>query len=240
MRFADSSERCVKVEVSAERLRRNGRSTEALLHRKGKRALTFHDSCSDDGFVFGSRAGEHCLLRIRMESVIDDAVIPIENVTHVQLLHQMGRMRNLQIAETENRAYVKETTALLEPWMLRRRGGAAHDEAMLMEELIFQLHIRVALEGAGRCEDDIVKTFCWRTVPKMKMTASLCCKGICMGTQSTAPHSLQTDRSPMPSSMGNGRADCRRRGTRERREMATFSPSVSWIHTLNLCQDADA
>ena len=243
MRFADPTERCVKVEVAAERLRQNGPSTEALLHKSGKKALTFHDNCTDDGFVFGSREGEHCLLRIRIESAKDDAIIPIESITHVQLLHQTGQMRNLQIAETVNSAHRKETTALIEPRMLRRRGGVscARDETMLTEELIFQLHIRVVLEGGGHWEDDIVKTFSWRTVPKAKRTVPLCWKGIRLGKRSIEPHQLQTTSSQVSDSMGSdGRVDCRRRrGTRGRRDRTTFLPIVSWNHTLRVCQTMD-
>ena len=244
MRFADPTKRCVKVEVAAERLRQNGPSTEALLHKRGKKALTFHDNCTDDGFVFGSREGEHCLLRIRIESANDNAIIPIESITHVQLLHQMGRVRNLQIAETENSAHLKETTALIEPGMLRRRGGVSYDrdETVLTEELIFQLHIRVVLEGGGRREDDIVKTFSWKTVPKVKRTVPLCWKGIQLGRGSISPRQLQTARSQVSNSMGSdGRVDCRRRrGTCGRRDRTTFLPIVSWNHTLRVCQAMDA
>ncbi len=116
--------------------------------------------------MFGSKNGEYCLLRIRIENSPGDRQEQIDSIVDVQMLYQSGGTLNLKTAEGQHRPLCKEVVALLEPEALRTRvssGSPADLEKSCRRGVRFQLHIQVALADSGR-QVDIAKTICWRTV----------------------------------------------------------------------------
>ena len=157
---------CVRVLVNAERLTKSYPSHETLLFGRGKDAFAFRDCDGDDGFVFGSKNGEYCLLRIRIENSPDGQKEQIDSIVDVQMLYQSGGTLNLKTAEGQQHPHYKEVVALLEPAALSRRvssGSPADLEKSCSRDMRFQLHIQVALADSAR-QVDIAKTICWRTI----------------------------------------------------------------------------
>ena len=154
------------MSLHAERLTKTYPSPHTLLHSRGKDAFTFPDSAMDDGFMFGSVAGEYCRLRIRIENSGDTNLPRISSINGVQMLYQLGGAVPLRIVEVETGPLCKEVVVAMEPEALQRRvssGSPLDVERSGHRDARFQLHITFELADSGR-QVDIAKTICWRTI----------------------------------------------------------------------------
>ena len=155
------------MRLHAERLSCAYPSIDTLLHGKGRNAFTFRDGHEDDGFVFGSKEGEYCLLRIRIENSSDAPSALIDGIVDVQMVFQGGRTVNPKMAEKQTQPHLKEVVVLLEPEMLERRvtSGSSIDIAKAVKrDARFQLHVQVTLADESGTQADIAKIVSWRTV----------------------------------------------------------------------------
>ena len=153
--------------LHAERLSCAYPSIDTLLHGKGKNAFTFRESYESDGFVFGSKEGEYCLLRIRIENSPEAPSALIDGIVDVQMVFQGGKTVNPKMAEKQTQPHLKEVIVLLEPKMLERRvtSGSSIDIAKAVKrDARFQLHVQVTLADESGTQADIAKIVSWRTV----------------------------------------------------------------------------
>ncbi len=160
----------MRVLLRAERLSKAYPSHDKLLFGRGKRAFAYDDGGEDDEIVFGSKEGEYCLLRIRVENSQAGRPLPLGSIVDVQMLYQSGLTVNLKTAEQKGGPYRREVVVLLEPETLLRRvtsGSPADIGKAVRRDARFQLHIRIALGGTDRVVD-ISKTLSWRTVLRSK------------------------------------------------------------------------
>ena len=155
------------MHLQAERLFRAYPSVDTLVDGKGRKAFTFRDCDEDDGFVFGSKEGEYCLLRIRIENTPEAPSALIDSIVDVQMVYQGGTTVNPKMAEKQTaRPHLKEVVVLLEPETLKQRvtSGSSSDMAKAVNrDARFQLHVQVSLAESGK-HADIAKIVCWRTV----------------------------------------------------------------------------
>ena len=161
-----SSLTCLRVRLLAERLSRTYPSDRKLQFGRGKKAFVFADGDGDEGIVFGSKEGEHCLLRVQIESSPAERLLPIEEILGVQMLYPSGVTMDLKMIKRKSSGDRREVVVLLKPQVLVAKvmsGSPENIDPAAKRDARFQLHVHVAVADSDKIVD-IAKTVSWRTV----------------------------------------------------------------------------
>ena len=162
----------LRVRLLAERLSRTYPSDRKLQFGRGKKAFVFACGDGDEEIVFGSKEGEHCLLRIQIESSPAERLLPIEEIVSVQMLYQSGVTMDLRMVKRKSSDDRREVAVLLEPQALAARvtsGSPVDVDRSAKRDARLQLHVQVAVADSDRIVD-IAKTVSWRTVPSARQS----------------------------------------------------------------------
>ena len=176
----------------AERLSKTYPADARLQFGGGKKAFAFAGGDGDDGIVFGSREGEHCLLRIDIESSPAGQPLPIDEIVNVQMLYHCGGTKDLRMVSLKSSDHRREVVVLLEPHALTARGtsGSTGDvDRAVKRDARFQLHVQAVAAGSDKIVD-IAKTVSWRTVPSDRGSL-VAAQGARQETVRCVPHVLK-------------------------------------------------